>query len=521
MAKEFNYTGTCVPGQHYMVDTSDKLEQIIALIEKGNYFSLNRPRQYGKSTTMNLLELELEKRGYLPILISFEGIGDAVFESESRFCEIFLKLCAQILNYSEKELAEYLNNAREKVETLENLSEVITDFVITAGKKVVLMIDEVDRSSNNQLFVSFIAMLRDKYLLRNRGKGAAFQSVILAGVHDVKTLKFKLRPEDERKYNSPWNIAIDFTIDLAFSAREIESMLKDFVHERQVKMDIPHIAGLLSFYTSGYPFLVSKLCYIIDAYIKEETTAHEWTDTDVEAAVKHILKESNTNFDSLIKNLENNHELYNLVYEIVITGEEKVYNSDNPQINMGLTYGIFKSNTSALKIHNRIYEQRIYNYMSSKMETSLTTGGYNFRGQFILPGNRLDFKKVLLKFQEFMAEQYSKKDKDFLERNGRLIFLAFVKPIINGNGFDFKEVQISEEKRLDVVITYYQHKYVVELKKWCGPEAHRRGLDQLSDYLQKQGVDEGFLIIYDFRNKKGRQQKEFHSGDKKIFAVWV
>jgi len=45
-----------------------------------------------------------------------------------------------------------------------------------------------------------------------------------------------------------------------------------------------------------------------------------------------------------------------------------------------------------------------------------------------------------------MKKEYSKKDLPFLERNGRLIFLAFLKPIINGKEYDFKEVQISEEK---------------------------------------------------------------------------
>ncbi len=120
-----------------------------------------------------------------------------------------------------------------------------------------------------------------------------------------------------------------------------------------------------------------------------------------------------------------------------------------------------------------------------------------------------------------MKEQYSAKDQEFLERNGRLIFLAFVKPIINGRGFDFKEVQISEEKRLDVVITFYQQQYVVELKKWYGQEAHERGLIQLMDYLDRQGVKEGYLIIYDFRNKKQWQQKELIVKGKKVFVVWV
>ena len=68
----------------------------------------------------------------------------------------------------------------------------------------------------------------------------------------------------------------------------------------------------------------------------------------------------------------------------------------------------------------------------------------------------------------FMKEQYSKKDIEFIEHHGRLLFLAFIKPIINGVGFDFKEVQVSEEKRLDVVITYNSFKYIIEMKIWRG-----------------------------------------------------
>jgi hypothetical protein len=43
---------------------------------------------------------------------------------------------------------------------------------------------------------------------------------------------------------------------------------------------------------------------------------------------------------------------------------------------------------------------------------------------------------ILQKFQTFTKEQYSHKDEKFLEREGRLLFLAFLKPIINGKGFE-------------------------------------------------------------------------------------
>ncbi|HLP58037.1 MAG TPA: hypothetical protein VK186_04370 [Candidatus Deferrimicrobium sp.] len=67
-----------------------------------------------------------------------------------------------------------------------------------------LMIDEVDKSSNNQLFLDFLGMLRNKYLKRDKPGEFTFHSVILVGVHDVKTLKTKMRKNSEAKYNSPW-----------------------------------------------------------------------------------------------------------------------------------------------------------------------------------------------------------------------------------------------------------------------------------------------------------------------------
>lgn len=38
-----------------MVDVSNKLKETIKLIDKGRYFIINRPRQYGKTTIVYLL----------------------------------------------------------------------------------------------------------------------------------------------------------------------------------------------------------------------------------------------------------------------------------------------------------------------------------------------------------------------------------------------------------------------------------------------------------------------------------
>ncbi|MBL7795022.1 MAG: hypothetical protein JNJ90_00820 [Saprospiraceae bacterium] len=61
MAKRFNITGTCFPERHFMADVSRKFKVAIALIRKGKYFAINRPRQYGKTTLLEALSRELSK----------------------------------------------------------------------------------------------------------------------------------------------------------------------------------------------------------------------------------------------------------------------------------------------------------------------------------------------------------------------------------------------------------------------------------------------------------------------------
>ncbi len=80
--------------------------------------------------------------------------------------------------------------------------------------------------------------------------------------------------------------------------------------------------------------------------------------------------------------------------------------------------------------------------------------------------------------------------------------MSYLKPILNGKGYDFKEPVVGDEKRMDLVITYKKKRYVIELKIWHGDKYHQKGLQQLSDYLDIYGLNEGYLVIYDFNKNK-------------------
>jgi hypothetical protein len=356
-----------------------------------------------------------------------------------------------------------------------------------------------------------------------------FHSVVLAGVHDVKSLKFKVRQGDEQKYNSPWNIATDFTVDMNLQPDEIKPMLADYMQEKGIAMDTQLIADRLFYLTSGYPFLVSQMCKIIAEEIVPKTGAKEWTEADVNKAFRLLFaKRGIANFDTLLKNLKEYPDLYNLAFSLVIDGAVTPYTDYNFTINLGILHGIFgQTQGGMLKIHNRIYREIIAEMMVSEWRTNAlihrtyNTDEFAAISQYHLPNKALDMQKVLENFQIFMKKEYSGKNKEFVERDGRLIFLAFMKPIINGAGYDFKEPQISEEKRLDVVITYHQHLYVAELKIWRGAEAHAKGLVQLVDYLDVMGLDTGFLLIFDTNKKKKWEKDWVDVQGKRIFWVRV
>ncbi len=373
MSRRFNITGVCVQKMHYMVNITPKINTILTFVEDGLYFSINRPRQYGKTTSLVSIENQLNtKDNYLVSSISFEGVGDDVFKLESTLCPMILRLIANGLSFTSKTYQAQLNALNQGVSCFEDMSKVFSEFVQKLEKKVVLIIDEVDKSSNNQLFLSFLGTLRNKYLLRNVGKDFTFHSVILAGVHDVKTLKIKLNPNTEFKYNSPWNIATDFDVDMSFNPQEISTMLVDYVAEKNVEMDIPAISNRIYHYTSGYPFLVSRICKEIDEKILPIKTVMTWNINDVELAVKTITNERNTNFESIVKYLEDYTQLYEYIENLITANKVYTYNVLNPTINLGEIHGIFANRNQKVVIANKIYDEVLTNYITSKLKALQT-----------------------------------------------------------------------------------------------------------------------------------------------------
>ncbi|WP_026492132.1 hypothetical protein [Butyrivibrio sp. XPD2002] len=68
--KTFNTTAVCIPSKHYMVDLTERVMEIRKLVDDGKYFTVNRARQYGKTTMLSVLADSLVSE-YIVISTSF------------------------------------------------------------------------------------------------------------------------------------------------------------------------------------------------------------------------------------------------------------------------------------------------------------------------------------------------------------------------------------------------------------------------------------------------------------------
>ena len=528
--KKFNTTAVCIPSKHYMVDLSDRVQEIRKLVDDGKYFTINRARQYGKTTTLKALQRVLQN-DHIVLSLSFEGITKAGYQTEGEFVQSFSRLTLDqseffginIPDKTKEVLQQYCNQDADKLK-MDELYRTFRRWSVVSDKPIVMFIDEVDSATNNQVFLDFLALLRDGYIARESDGIPTFQSVILAGVTDVKHLKAKIRPDDAHKVNSPWNIAADFDIDMSLSADGIKGMLDEYEADHHTGMNTEEIAKQIRDYTNGYPFLVSRMCQLIDEDVSKIMSPSEaWSRNGIDEAVKMILAENNTLFQSLTKNLNNLPDLKASIRSILMEGTRLTWNAQQDAIVQMQTYGLIRNDHNTVRVANRIFETMLYNLFLSDEELRqniFSREGELAKNRFIT-GGKLNMRLILEGFKDTYTEICGSLVDKFKEKDGRELFLLYIKPIINGTGNYYIEAQTRDQTRTDVIVDYLGQQYIVELKIWREPRYNEEGEKQIREYLDYFSLTTGYMLSFNFNKKKETGLKRVEVGDKVLFECTV
>lgn len=113
-------------------------------------------------------------------------------------------------------------------------------------------------------------------------------------------------------------------------------------------------------------------------------------------------------------------------------------------------------------------------------------------------GGVLNMRLVLERFISAYTQIFGPLTNRFREKDGRELFLLYLKPIINGVGNYYIEAQTRDQTRMDVVVDYLGRQYIVELKIWRGERYNERGEQQILEYMNHFDLTTGYMLSFNF-----------------------
>jgi len=174
-------------------------------------------------------------------------------------------------------------------------------------------------------------------------------------------------------------------------------------------------------------------------------------------------------------------------------------------MDLAITFGILQETDSGLAVSNKIFETAICDYFISLNYSNPRKDITRTIDSEVIENGKFNMALTIKKFMQHYYELYNKSNESFLESECRLLFLTYLKPLINGNGFYHIESETRNLMRTDLIIDYGTEQFIVELKIWKGEQKHEKAHEQLIEYLNSKNKKEGYLLTFDFRKKKAEK----------------
>ena len=143
---------------------------------------------------------------------------------------------------------------------------------------------------------------------------------------------------------------------------------------------------------------------------------------------------------------------------------------------------------------------------------------------YVRPDGALDMPKVMEAWQAFWREDghLAAEGFDYRESGPHLMLMAFLQRIVNGGGRIEREYGLGRGA-LDLLVEWRGARHAIEAKLRRDTQTEKRALEQVGRYLDKLGLDEGWLVMFDLRAKRSWKdrlaRKVMKAGGKRIHLV--
>ena len=485
----FNVAGPCNPDEHYMLPPLDRLPGVIRLVEEGNYFVLHAPRQSGKTTAIQTLVDASNEKGEMRALYFSLEAAQAFTDSAEGMDRLAGNMVTDLLDHPlfGAVVAPFDPQKGNRPPRLKRLLSLLAQ---TSGRPLAIFFDEVDALADGTL-ITFLRELRDGYVSRRMIPFPV--SVALVGMRNIRDYKARIRPDAQTMGSaSPFNIITEALTLSSFSEADIRTLYGQHTAATGQAFTDEAVSTAYAL-TRGQPWLVNALARECVEKIHERRYAEPVTAGDMETAKETIIRARGTHVDSLMERLKE--ERVRRVVEPVILGDSVGASRNDDDYRYVLDLGILREDGPNLVPANPMYAEIILRYLTVDQQAAF---GRTYPSPFwLLPDGSLDMPNHMAEFQKFWREN-SESDRgiyEYKEAFPHLVLMAYLQRVVNGGGRILREMALGS-LRLDLCVIFGTFRYAVELKmkrNYREPQS----LDQFAAYLDRLGLDEGWMPVFD------------------------
>ncbi len=500
MRLSFNTTGPCFADEHYMLPPERRLGDVMERIEDRKFFTFTAGRQTGKTTSCMWIMEHLNKTGeWRAIWVDLEKAREQP-DPVKAFRTVLGKLdhiCGRDQpDIKRPDIEELLRDPASA------LGNYLTFIAGQSDRPWVILFDEVD-GLVGETMVSFLTQLRDGYLDRRRTPFPA--SIGLIGQRHVRD--YALREEDRRALSwlgtsSPFNITAEAMTIGPFTEPEVGELIQQHTTKTGQHFEAEAIARIYEL-GQGHPWLTNAMAdQIVRRDVKDRNMAI--TVDHVDAAKETIIVERRTHIDSLMARLRE--DRVRRILDPMLVGDQTGADVLDDDFSYVLGLGIIRKIGGMYAISNPIYREVIPRALNHHRQMQIP----NSPAWYVRPDGSLDMAKLLVDWQKFWRKDGHLAAEGFAYRESgpHLMLMAFLQRIVNGGGRIEREYGLGRGA-LDLLVCWKEERHAIELKIRRDTDTEAEALDQVTRYLDKLGLSEGWLVMFDLRKETHWQEKLF------------
>ncbi|MEM9458301.1 MAG: hypothetical protein AAGF11_29260 [Myxococcota bacterium] len=158
--------------------------------------------------------------------------------------------------------------------------------------------------------------------------------------------------------------------------------------------------------------------------------------------------------------------------------------------------GLIRLHAGQWRIANPIYREVFPRALAHTQQRQIP----NQPAAYVRDDGTLDMPKLMADWQEFWREDGHLSAEGFAYREAgpHLMLMAFLQRIINGGGTIVREYGLGRGA-LDLMVEWHGQRHAIEVKLRRDTTTESRALDQVTGYLDRLGLDEGWLVLFDLR----------------------